>query len=417
MLTSLRAASLAATSSSTPFLDVSFNQGTMPTRLTELGVTYTCSSVRYYWNGSSFQQAAINTYQDSHYPEIGNVGYLPEIALTESTKYTTDFSNALWVKSGGITRVDAASCIASQTASKLTAASSTDNVAQVGATSTNTSQISCCYVERGTATSTKIEVYNGTSLTPVADATINWSTGVVTSSLGTNFSLRMLGIGQNGGELYQLCAIASGVTSGHIRSFRIFPDISGGGGYCYLHHASCVASSSVTFSPIVTSGSNVTRGATIMQLPLSSLPQFNQHGFTLSATVTVPYHNLATRILLQVVGAVVGDRCSISLSSSNLKSAYYSTTSPSAATSTTEMGSSSPIKIPYTVAGTFKPLSASLASVGRLGRSLPHRVNAPSVTTLEIGNYLGGTQFSGYINRVRLYKHLSINKLVRSTLS
>lgn len=399
-----------------PFVNVRTSKGSVVSQWAALGGVYACNSVRYYWDGSLFQSLSANVAHDSFDPITQQWGYLPEPALTVTTKWTADFSQALWVKSGGITRANATSCISGQVASKLTAAASTDNISQIGATSTSSTQMADCYVEKGTAATSRLEVYNGTSLTAVGNAIINWSTLTVTSTLGTNFSMQFAGVGPNGGALFLLVAFATSVTSGNIRSFRFFPDTSGGGGYCYLHYGSCVIGTSATFSPVVTNASQFARAAMTFPLPLSGIKAFsNLKGVTLVIDALIPYNNGLQRVGLQMTGATTSERISISMNASTgIFAGLMVNTSSS---SPTDVLAAPTTQTRMIFAGSFRSGNACIAKQGKLLSNRQASLAFPTLLTADLGNLsTGSLQFSGYIFGVQLYNAIPYNQLSRVTL-
>lgn len=402
-----------------PVLDVSFNasMSALPAALIALGFTYTCSSVRYYWDGTAFQQLAANAFHTSYNPVNGKWGYFPEPALAVGTKWSCDFSNVLWVKSGGITRANATSCVSGQVASKLTAAASTDFITQIGSTSSTATATSDAIIEQGTSTSSRIEFYDGTNLTPLADATINWSTGVVTSSIGTNLGVLLKSVGQNGGKLYKINAITTTATSTVIRSIRVYPDTSGSGGYCYLHYATCVnASNAVTMSPVVTDATTVTRAVMSMSSPTAiGLMQGLKPLLGISLVVTVNFiYNLAlSRLLAQVTGSATTERCLIFVNSTHTCSTVTST---AALTTTLSSRNTMPTLASTTVGGSSRAKSALSASGGKLGRGSASASDMPIITSMTIGSsdLIAGLT-CGSIERVRVYNYLDIQTLTRVT--
>jgi hypothetical protein len=402
-----------------PVLDVSFNANlsALPAVLTALGFTYTCSSVRYYWDGTAFQQLAANAFHTSLNPVNGKWGYFPESSLANTTKWSCDFSNVLWVKTGGITRANATSCISGQVASKLTAAASTDFVTQIGGTSATATGVSDAIIEQGTSTSSRIEFYDDTNLTPLADATINWSTGVVTSSLGSNLGILLKSVGQNSGKLYKLSAITTTATSSVIRSIRVYPDTVGGG-YCYLHYASCISASNArTMSPIVTGASTVTRS--LMSLTsITAIGLINGLkpllGISLAVTVNFLYHTALSRFLVQVTGSATTERCYIFVSSVANISTVIST---AALTSTVTPANLAPAGVSYTFGGSARATSVLSASGGIIGRGSASASLMPVITSMTIGSNSTSTgQTIGSIERVRVYNYLDMQALARATL-
>lgn len=416
----LAGAIVSATAIPMPILDVNFNvnTGTLPAVLTAKGFSYTCNSVRYYWDGSLFQSLAVNTFHTSLNPVDGKWEYFPEAALTCTTKFSTDFSDVLWVKSAGITRANATSCFSGQTASKLTAAATSDNIVQIGSTSTNAIQVSAVYIEQGTATKSKVEVYDGTGLVVIANAEITWASGAVASSVGSNFSMLYTGTGPNGGKLYRLEAIVSNATSGIIRSIRIYPDTGSGGGYCYLHHATCIASNiAQTMSPIVTGASNVTRGMNILSstTAISLMPSLRiANGVSFVANAIFPFHMALSRVVAQVTGSTANDRSSIFWGSTNLFSALSGTAaSTTIASSNVATGNSAIV-----AAGSARASTSITAEGGKFSGYKASSSAMPTVTNMTIGHSGANTLvMHGGIRRLRVYNFLNFQQLARISMS
>ncbi len=405
-----------------PVLDVSFNANlsALPAALTALGFTYTCSSVRYYWDGAAFQQLAANAFHTSYNPTTGTWGYFPEPSFACITKWSCDFSNAVWVKSGGLTRANATSCISGQVASKLTAAAASDYITQVGSTSASVTQITDTIIEQGTATVSKIATWDGTNSQIVGDAIITWATGVVTSTLGTatGFSLVPTGqLGPNGGKLFKLASTIINATSGIIRSVRVFPDTSGGGGYCYLHHATTTASATgLTMSPVVTSGGNVTRSAMIFTSTtfISVIPALKtSFGISMVANVNFPYHLAATRVFSEVSDGTSTNRIVFRINTTNNPVAV--------STGTTTVTLTSPFTTPSMqncgVGVSSRAAYVSVCQNNKIHAVFPNTNAMPTLTQFHIGNTeASANQLCGYITRIRVYNYLNPQQLAKVSL-
>jgi hypothetical protein len=227
----------------------------------------------------------------------------------------------------------------------------------------------------------------------------------------------MLGVGPNGGALYKLASIASGVTSGNIRSFRIFPDSSGGGGYVYLHHATCLVGSALTMCPIV-SGSGVTaRGTTNLSFLLAALAEYHDlRGCSIVDDVSIPFQVVANRVCVQMSGATPAtSKYILSISGGGVWSAYMYT--PTNFIKASDAGDS-PTNQRYIQGASYRSYMTTTARNGRICGT----INIPgettsSVTSVQIGNTdANTTQFTGYIHRVRLYKYLEPKLLAKASL-
>jgi hypothetical protein len=210
-------------------------------------------------------------------------GLLVEEQRANLLTYSNDWSNAVWNKGTNITLTAAATLgpDGNVSATKLQATASAGTIVTQSFTSTATSHTYSVYAKQGSGATdaNTFAINNNTTATLLALLTINYSTGVVTQTIGTGATATSAG---NGYWRIQI-PVTSGITIGNI--LQVYTGFTGNvetaGEFLYAFGAQAEAGAFAT-SYIPTVASQVTRAAELASVDTLS-PWYNSVAGTLYA--------------------------------------------------------------------------------------------------------------------------------------
>lgn len=191
---------------------------------------------------------------------IEDSGVLFEPPQTNLILYSSE-SNAAWVSIGTSNTNSRSSIIDGKTAPGYTGATAADGKRQAYGTFDGGNEVCYFIVEKNTATSCGMFIYDASGPATVSHIDLNFDTGVVSQVAGSSSAKgakKLSDSGPNGGVVYLLWQQFSG-TASNTRWAVFYPDRDGNGDETILHHAQGVVGDMVT-SPIVTTSASQERG-------------------------------------------------------------------------------------------------------------------------------------------------------------
>lgn len=224
--------------------------------LSALGFACTNANPGWYYDGSVYRQAAVNTcrYDSSG----GRTGLLVEEADTNEVLYSSE-NNAVWTVSNATKTATGTSAISGKTPIKVTATGASGYIQQSVATLGNGSEYHYVIIEEGDGTVADLECNT------VSRIRLTFATGAVTQVSGASTykgAYKVDVTGPNGGDLWILYHSIFTVATPAV--IRFYPDPTGSSKYAYLHHCQGSFSDVHGTSPIVTQGSPVSRDGDVI---------------------------------------------------------------------------------------------------------------------------------------------------------
>ena len=377
--------------------EFNFLRGVLPA-----GLTYTNSSTTrtYFGSDGLLKTAAANEPIFEYDPLTLTLrGMRLEMEQrTNSVLYSSE-DNATWIDVSTSHIATGNPLIQGKMPTRITAAAGTGRLQQVLTTFTGSAECVWAIVEQGTAISTRVRLWDHTASVAVADCLITWSSEAI-SGTGAFGGRKLKATGPNGGKLFLLWASASG-TSGNSKRYYLYPDVGGGAGTCYLHHAQLEAGSYPS-SIIVTEAAAVIRQPDVLTASSIS-PWYNQSegtvvfegscsDFSVNRGAYV-FHNgtAAERITARVTGTT---------GAVNTFTVAGSTTQASIVPANADLGVVFRSVIGYKLNNTSAALNGTLGTTDTT-------CAAPSINALTFGderhsgNY---APFMGYARRFSYYK-------------
>ena len=364
-------------------------------------ITFTrASSATFTGSNGLIQSATTNTPRFDYDPvTLAAKGLLIEEQRTNLLLYSSDFGNAVWTKANITVTPNSTTAPDGTTSATTFAATTTSSaISYQDAIATSTTLVYTIYVKQNTGPTdaNTFAVYNNTTVTNLSILTVNYSTGVVTHSLGSGATTTNVGNGW-----WRLSVpISSGVTVGN--SVRIYPCFIGNaetaGESAFIWGAQLEAGAFAT-SYIPTVASQVTRSADVASVNTLS-PWYNATEGTLYVEAT-PYGVLPdTRI------ATLDDGTSLN------RHLIWGTLGSSS--TRYEVITGGVTQVGLTVNGTFVANTTTKAAAAYKVNDFAFSVNGgaaltdtvgtlPSVTALRIGGSAGAPLFNGSIRRITYY--------------
>lgn len=199
-------------------------------------------------------------------------GVLLEAAATNLLLRSQDMSNAAWSKTNVTATANQATAPdGTLTATKVAATASAATVCAQAVVATATSHVYSIYVKIGSGAldACSFAIYNNTTATNLASATINYTTGVLTVTIGNGYVLALAN-GWYRVVLYASAGIAIGNNIQGYVGFAGSPETAGE--YCYAWGAQLESGITAT-SYIATVAATVTRSADSLSMPINIVPQ------------------------------------------------------------------------------------------------------------------------------------------------
>jgi len=201
--------------------------------------------------------------------------------------YSSDISNAAWVVSGVTKNAATGSVIEGGIARKITCTTSSGHIRQSLGTFDTNPATAYAIVEKGDTDVAVVILWNSTSSAAVTQASLTFSTGVVTltDGAGTVRGYKLLNTGPNGGPVWLVAVTGTG-TNGNSRTVNVYPaGVVTTTGFGFVHHVqlqTTAGTASYLSPPIVTTTVAVTTGADVLKC--SVLPYwFRTSEYTLAA--------------------------------------------------------------------------------------------------------------------------------------
>ena len=329
-------------------------------------------------------------------------GLLVEEQRANLLTYSNDWSNAVWNKGTNITLTAAATLgpDGNVSATKLQATASAGTIVTQSFTSTATSHTYSVYAKQGSGATdaNTFAINNNTTATLLALLTINYSTGVVTQTIGTGATATSAG---NGYWRIQI-PVTSGITIGNI--LQVYTGFTGNvetaGEFLYAFGAQAEAGAFAT-SYIPTVASQVTRAADVASVNTLS-PWYNSVAGTLyseydayapisGAAFGVAVLNDGTasnRAYLFLGGGTAAP--SFVVTSAGVAQASINNSAISANTTAKTAGA-------YAVNDFAVATNAGTVATDASG-ALP-----VGLSKLELGSFLNGTFLNGHLRRITYY--------------
>lgn len=247
------------------------------------GLTFTRTGLAWYMDeGGVYQSAAEDIHRvdwSSGEPEL-----LLELAATNDLldSADVDVGDANWTQAGGAwTTAVGVSAIAGGVCTEYSndGVTGSHGVSQGGLTLVSGAVVASAIIEQGDATESSIGLRDATAAGWIARAVYDWSTGVISvvdSSVGSATGARartLRAVGPNGGKLVRVEVYGVADNPGNTGSVFLYPTgTSANANNAFVHHMQH-EDGSVATSPIVTSGSAVTRNNETMYATFASAPQ------------------------------------------------------------------------------------------------------------------------------------------------
>lgn len=241
--------------------------------------TFTRTGTAYYIDSDGVLQSAAANEARFSWPLVDGVrapSLLLEGARTNLALHSTDISNAVWDVSGAA-KSAATSLVSGGTAQEIASTGSgAEALRQTIGTLTATPETLSFLVENVDAVVTRLGIYDSTAVAFVAEATLTWATGALSTPTGTagsarSIRARYMGVGPNGGDVYLVEITGTPANAGNTRQVWLYPGGQLGNTQAVIVHYGQHEVGRFASSLIVTGAASATRNLEGATFPIPSI--------------------------------------------------------------------------------------------------------------------------------------------------